>query len=413
MKVEYLLSFKDHDDLKNLDDEFLNLISENFIKSYSKKVKKKLIKPILKCNILKNSKLQTEKNTIESKVNLILNKLSKNNFDQIVEEFVIKFSEINQSDYNIILKSLYIKAIKDEKFINIFLKFYHIINQIYSYLFDFNNKYFINLLETKIKFDYQEIKLDKEYSFFENLKSEENRINSLKILIYLVEKNNLKIDVINIVSNFLMETDYIPDINFWFSNKFIKNNLDIKNFNEKLVNKLSNDINNRSLVLLKNLLDSNDIQYELNIDDDLDEDSDEDINICNNLNNDETTKSDLEIQIDNILEEYLLLEEFDEVSSFIESFNKDDSKKKIFMETLLNFFFNSTLNNSNKFKKLFVNLKKSKLFKIEIYKNSLIELLNNDDRFDYTDLENKILKITDIYKIIQIKVNTSQKSLSI
>ena len=413
MKVEYLLSFKDHDDLKNLDDEFLNLISENFIKSYSKKVKKKLIKPILKCNILKNSKLQTEKNTIESKVNLILNKLSKNNFDQIVEEFVIKFSEINQSDYNIILKSLYIKAIKDEKFINIFLKFYHIINQIYSYLFDFNNKYFINLLETKIKFDYQEIKLDKEYSFFENLNSEENRINSLKILIYLVEKNNLKIDVINIVSNFLMETDYIPDINFWFSNKFIKNNLDIKNFNEKLVNKLSNDINNRSLVLLKNLLDSNDIQYELNIDDDLDEDSDEDINICNNLNNDETTKSDLEIQIDNILEEYLLLEEFDEVSSFIESFNKDDSKKKIFMETLLNFFFNSTLNNSNKFKKLFVNLKKSKLFKIEIYKNSLIELLNNDDRFDYTDLENKILKITDIYKIIQIKVNTSQKSLSI
>ena len=412
MKVEYLLSFKDHDDLKNLDDKFLNLISENFIKSYSKKVKKKLIKPILKCNILKNSKLQTEKNTIESKVNLILNKLSKSNFDQIVEEFVIKFSEIDQSDYNIILKSLYIKAIKDEKFINIFLKFYHIINQIYSYLFDFNNKYFINILETKIKLDYQEIQLNKDYSFLENLKSEENRINSLKILIYLVEKNNLKIDVINIVSNYLMETNYIPDINFWFSNKFIKNNLDIKNFNQKLINKLSNDINNRSLVLLKNLLDSNDIQYELNIDNELDEDSDEDNSLCSNLNN-ETTKSDLEIQIDNILEEYLLLEEFDEVSSLIESFNKDDNKKRIFMETLLNFFFNSTLNNVNKFKKLFVNLKKSKLFKIEIYKNSLIELLNNDDRFDYTDLENKILKITDIYKIIQIKVNTSQKSLSI
>jgi len=410
MKVEYLLSFKDHDDLKNLDDEFLNLISENFIKSYSKKVKKKLIKPILKCNLLKNSKLQTEKNTIESKVNLILNKLSKNNFDQIIEEFIIKFSEIEQYDFNIILKSLFVKAIKDEKFINIFLKFYNIINQIYSYLFDFNNKYFIDILETKIKFDYQKIKLDTEYSFLENLNSEENRINSLKILIYLVEKNNLKINVINVVSDYLMETDYIPDINFWFSNKFIKNKLDIKNFNEKLVNKLSNEINNRSLVLLKNLLDSNDIQYELNLDEELDEDSDEENSIFNNLD-DETTKSDFEIQIDNILEEYLLLEEFDEVSSLIETFNKDENKKKIFMETLLNFFFNSTLNNVNKFKKLFVNLKKSKQFKIEIYKNSLIELLNNDDRFDYTDLENKILKITDIYKIIQIKINTPQKSL--
>ena len=410
MKVEYLLSFKDHDDLKNLDDEFLNLISENFIKSYSKKVKKKLIKPILKCNLLKNSKLQTEKNTIESKVNLILNKLSKNNFDQIIEEFIIKFSEIEQYDFNIILKSLFVKAIKDEKFINIFLKFYNIINQIYSYLFDFNNKYFIDILETKIKFDYQKIKLDTEYSFLENLNSEENRINSLKILIYLVEKNNLKINVINVVSDYLMETDYIPDINFWFSNKFIKNKLDIKNFNEKLVNKLSNEINNRSLVLLKNLLDSNDIQYELNLDEELDEDSDEENSIFNNLD-DETTKSDFEIQIDNILEEYLLLEEFDEVSSLIETFNKDENKKKIFMETLLNFFFNSTLNNVNKFKKLFVNLKKSKKFKIKIYKNSLIELLNNDDRFDYTDLENKILKITDIYKIIKIKINTPQKSL--
>ena len=113
-----------------------------------------------------------------------------------------------------------------------------------------------------------------------------------------------------------MNTDYIPDISFWFSNKFIKNNFDIKNFNEKLVNKLSNEINNRSLVLLKNLLDSNDIKYELNTNEEIDEESDEDNSICNNLDN-ESLKSDLEIQIDNILEEYLLVEEFDEITSFI------------------------------------------------------------------------------------------------
>ena len=39
MKVEYLLSFKDHDDLKNLDDEFLNLISDVLLNLTVKKLK--------------------------------------------------------------------------------------------------------------------------------------------------------------------------------------------------------------------------------------------------------------------------------------------------------------------------------------------------------------------------------------
>ena len=197
MKVEYLLSFKDHKDLQDLDNDFLNSISDNFIKSYSKKVKKKIIKPILKCNLLKNSKLQADKNTVESRVNLILNKLSKNNFEQIIEEFLIKFSEIDQNVYDIILKSIFIKMIKDEKFITIFFKFYNNINQIYGYLFELNNKEFINLIELKIKNDYMNLDLNENMKFLENFKSEEHRLNSLKLLIYLVEKKNLHIDVIN------------------------------------------------------------------------------------------------------------------------------------------------------------------------------------------------------------------------
>lgn len=397
MKVEYLLSFKDHKNLQDLDNDFLNSISENFIKSYSKKVKKKIIKPILKCNLLKNSKLQADKNTVESRINLILNKLSRNNFEQIIEEFVIKFSQIDQNEYDIILKSIFIKMIKDEKFISIFFKFYNNINQIYEYLFDFNNKEFINLIEIKIKNDYTNLDLNENMKFLENFKSEEHRLNSLKILIYLVEKKNLHIDVINIVSDFLMNTDFIPDINFWFSNKFIKNNLNIKDFNKKLVDKLSNEMNNRSLVLLKNLLDSNDIDYQI-------EDEDNEEEIFESSIEEVNDKTEFEIQIDNILEEYLLLEEFDEILSFFENFINKDNDKKVFMLSLINFYFNSPLNNLSKFKKLFVSLKKSKLIKSELYKNSLNEILNNDDRFDYIDLDNKISKLLDIFKIIQIKV---------
>lgn len=403
MKVEYLLSFKDHKDLQNLDNDFLNSISDNFIKSYSKKVKKKIIKPILKCNLLKNSKLQADKNTVESRVNLILNKLSKNNFEQIIEEFLIKFSEIDQNVYDIILKSIFIKMIKDEKFITIFFKFYNNINQIYGYLFEFNNKEFINLIELKIKNDYLNLDLNENMKFLENFKSEEHRLNSLKLLIYLVEKKNLHINVINIVSDFLMNTDFIPDINFWFSNKFIKNNLNINDFNKKLVDKLNNEMNNRSLVLLKNLLDSNDIDYQI-------EDEDNEEEIFESSVEEVSDKTEFEIQIDNILEEYLLLEEFDEILSFFENFINEDTDKKQFMSSLINFYFNSPLNNLSKFKKLFVNLKKSKLIKSELYKNSLNEILNNDDRFDYIDLDNKILKLLEIFKIIQIKVSINKDS---
>ena len=53
---------------------------------------------------------------------------------------------------------------------------------------------------------------------------------------------------------------------------------------------------------------------------------------------------------------------------------------------------------------------KSKLIKSELYKNSLNEILNNDDRFDYIDLDNKILKLLEIFKIIQIKVPINKDS---
>ena len=75
------------------------------------------------------------------------------------------------------------------------------------------------------------------------------------------------------------------------------------------------------------------------------------------------------------------------------------------MSTLLNFYFNNNLSNYSKFKKLFVNLKKSKLVKSDIFKTTLMELLSDEGKYDYINLNTKIDKIIDIYKIVQIKVS--------
>ena len=80
-------------------------------------------------------------------------------------------------------------------------------------------------------------------------------------------------------------------------------------------------------------------------------------------------------------------------------------KYLLFIKTLLNYYFNSTINNYSKFKKLFINLKKSRLIEDNVYKNCLQELLNNENKLDYNNLNKKLDKIIEIYKIVQINLN--------
>ena len=119
----------------------------------------------------------------------------------------------------------------------------------------------------------------------------------------------------------------------------------------------------------------------------------------------ENTKSEFEIEIDNIIEEFLLLEDVDEILTFIKEFSKDKDSTKLFTKTLLNFYFNSTINNYSKFKILFINLKKSKLIDNDFYISSLSELMNDENKLDYNNLTKKLDKIIEIYRLIQINLN--------
>jgi len=287
--------------------------------------------------------------------------------------------------------------IKDDKFIELFFRFYDKIYSIYTNLFELSNRHLINLIEETIRFNYDSLTLKEEHIFIETLTSEENRINGLRLVILLLENSNLEKDIINIISNYLLDSKYIPDINFWFSNKYIKSNTDSECYNNKLKNKLTNNINNRDVILLKNLLDNNNIEYN--------EEDTEDKSICNlNLEN-SIEKSEVEIEIDNILEEYLLLEDFNEVLMFIEPYKHDNITIKLFMNSLLDFYFNSNLSSLSKFKNLFINLKKTKIIKSDLFKQTLTELIGNNDNYDYMNLPSKIDKLIDIYKIIQITIS--------
>lgn len=393
MDIQYLVSFQKHEEVKYLEEKDAKAFSLLFSKSYMKKSKKKIIKPT--SNFLNNTKIQSSKDKTKNKVNLVVNKLAENNFEEILIEFIEIFQEINLEDYNKILSAIFEKIIKDEKFMELFFKFFKDISNIYKFVFNLDYKYFIDLIEKKIKYDYIKEELDEEFSFLEKYDKEENRICNLKLIILLINNNYLNKDIIKEVSKLLVQTNKIPDIYHWFSNKMIKKYDKISNYNEDLTNKLNQDINNRYIVLLKNLLDSNDISYDLELQDETEEEIEEI----------EEDVSDYEVEIKNILEEYLLIEEFDEVKDFLNLYKDDSDRISTFTTNLIDIYFSNNLSNIDKFKNLFVNLKKDKLVQTEMFKSTLTCLLESDDIDDYINFKSKLNKLIEIYKIIQVKLS--------
>lgn len=400
MNIDYLQSFQKNEEVKHLDADVLKLFSGFVNKNTMKKIKKKVVIKS-NMNLLKNSKLQSSKDTTKNKVNLIINKLSNKNINELVIEFIKTFQEIDQTEFNKIIEVFYLKIVNDEKFTNLFFDFFVRISNIYTHLFNFEIKHFVDLIELKIKKDYLDIELDDEYSILEKTTSEEQRISNLKLVILLINKSVLNKKIIKKISEYLVNTEYIPDIYKWFSNPTIKKNDKIESYNDILKSKLSQDLNHRNMILLKSLLDINRIEY-----DDINILSDEDINDDENLEikEEDQNDSDYEISIKNIIEEYLFLEEFDEIIGFINDNKLVDKNLEIFTNSLINIYFINNLSNSDKFKNLFINIKKNKLIQNEIFKLSLIKLIESDEKEDYNNFDSKLSKLIEIYKIIQIKL---------
>ena len=126
MEVEYLLSLK-FIKKYSFDENFIkNLELNKFFNTRFKKLKYK------KSSLLKNSKLQFDKNKIDNKINLILNKISNDNIELLVREFIDKISYINQADFDLFLSLIYKKIINEIQFVDYYVNFLVIIIKCYN-----------------------------------------------------------------------------------------------------------------------------------------------------------------------------------------------------------------------------------------------------------------------------------------
>lgn len=421
MEVDFLLSFKNHPSYQNLDDEFLKKFS--LLLKTNKKAKNKKSKnhENKKTSTQIKEKIQISKDKTENKFGLLINKLDSSNIDKIIEEFINKFKDISENEFIIFQKNIFIRILKDSKFQDLFLYFFMKIKKIYNIIKNYDEKYLISLIEFKFKYDYDKNFVNSlQYKSFINeypsiddvlkLVSEENRINNLLTILKFIEKGYFKNTIIEDISEKIMLSDHIPDIYKFVNYNYIKSNFDHNCYHDILKSKFSDNMDNRYRVLLSSILenfDSDDLNDCNDLSNNYDDDESGLINYDINMKTVQSFdqfKSEIEIEIGNILEEYLLIEDFDEINTYIENQNNIDN----FMSELFNFYFKNNLNNFDKFKSLFLNFRNNQIISSEIMLESLFKILESDIILDYVNVSTKILKLLEIFKILQIKLNKNQ-----
>uniref|UniRef100_A0A6C0H7R6 Uncharacterized protein n=1 Tax=viral metagenome TaxID=1070528 RepID=A0A6C0H7R6_9ZZZZ len=219
MNIELLLSFQNHSDLQNLDNSLLFTNNKN--------------------NLIKIKKMKHQM-TILNKMHLILNKLSENNINNIVSEFIDTINYITFEEYNIFLKNVYLKILSEINFITIYLKFLELVNYLYYKIFNYNLDYFIHIIKNKFNYDYLDIT-------YEDI-IEDNRINNIILIKNLYEFNMIIEEAYISCENILFTQIKFPsDIYYW---KPEINDQTIIKIN----NMLSNELCFRDKILIESLL---------------------------------------------------------------------------------------------------------------------------------------------------------------
>jgi len=373
-----LLDLKNNTKYQILDEKIIseinNLFSNSNIKFKNKKYKKT-------SNILKNNNFQLNKNKIENKTILILNKVSNDNINKLVVEFLQNVNIKLKEDYELIQKIFFIKLVKEINMIdNYFNLFIYIFSIIYNKL-KFEPTFFINILENKICFDYKDIQLSDNFQFISEYKDELYRINTLKIIKYFIFKNFLGIKVKKDLDSILLEQNkYIPDISFWFDKK------EIDRFKQQIFSKIDLCSCMRDKILLENLLDDI-VDIKINID-------------TNKLFEDTNEEDSFSNLVENIMEEFLYLESTEEIKEFIINDCLNADKKNIFCSIAIKHFFDQE--NVDVIIKLFSYLIKNKIiFKSNLSRGLVLYISNNE-----------INDITKIKKLLQfLKSNNITKNI--
>lgn len=308
--------------------------------------------------------------------NIILNKISEINYKTLVEELFCSIIFDNDKIINF-LNFFFNKMIRETPFIVA------------------NSMFYIEFLKS-LNYHYKELNIDivinKIESFFNKIYtenySEADRTNYL-FFIYNLCKNsffgqNLLIEITEFLFK-LEDTKFLYDIFKWFSinKKLLKVNKYIKLLHTKI--KIS-ESNKRINTLLKSLFQTNILVKNVDI---------KKVVIKENHNSNNT-------EIENLIQEYLILEDLNEIKFYISDYCIDAKKKNNFCYIIIKSFFKENEENINKIFNLLDYIIKNKV----IYKSNLSRGL-----IYYYKSESKINKSIILKFIKFLKKNNITRSI--
>ena len=373
---DMFMSFKNKEDTQELDNKTMILLDQLFGFDRNKKTKK--VKSGV--SILKNHKIQSKKDLLVNKVNLILNKLSESNIEQIVIEFIENINQVDEESFNEIQKAFYMKIISEINFIKIYLQFLKIIGHLYNKVHNYDLSYFFCTIEIKFKSDYLNyIITDPKFSFINEMDGEIKRINNLILIRHLIDNKFASDKLITECDTILLnQTKYLPDIYYWFNvkNRELTNDITCK-IKEILLNLTT--ILPREKVLLESLINKTLLP-------------------TTKITTTPTTvevpktvkKSNIEnidnnkLECNNIIEEYMLVKSVDDIKFFIEKRCTDALTKNKFCEQLIDMYFSINKNTGDVIELIKILIKSQTLFKSNLSRGLLLIYNNWKDRsIDY------------------------------
>jgi len=249
-------------------------------KNFIGKINHKKIKVVRKEKICLNDNI--------NKLTLLLNKLTNNNINYIVCDFLQSIKINNNEDYNCIINCIYDKMIMDDNNIDIYVKFL-------SYVFDINT----------IKYQYSNEFL------FDKLNNINN--NHIKIITHMININILN-NIVDDLYSYLVNNKYYEQLYIFITNYNKKIDININDIN-------INDIDDiRIKLMFQVLLDNNNISIDKSIG--------EPNNITSPINN-----NNLIDLVNNLIEEYLIMDNIDDIKYVFDDLNNND--KVIFKKHLL------------------------------------------------------------------------------
>jgi len=365
LDLNVFLSYKTYHNVQELDSSVQDLLSVLFGNTEKYKNLKKTKKNI---NILKNQKLQNKKDNIVNRVNLILNKLSESNIDNLVIEFLENINQVSQEHFEDIQKAIYFKTMSEINFVKIYLKFLKVIGYLYNKVQSYDLSFFISIVEMKFNIDYkqQPISNDK-YNFLIELDGETKRINNMILIKNLVELNFISNKLIPVCDKIILnQTTYLPDIYHWFNSK----NKELDKNEISIIKAMIPTISTpRDKILLENLINKVNTPQP----------------VVKEVEREHVVGDTMKLETDNIIDEYVLIKSIDDIKHFIETRCLDAIAKNKFCEQLVDKYFLVSLESSQDIIELIKSLIKSHtLFKSNLSRG-LIMLNNNwkDKSIDY------------------------------